>query len=140
MRTQPRFVTPSDFENYTGENLNRLLDIDSDNNNTANSFLLRIEDTLFARIDEISFRTDDWDELTLFQRESLQKAIIEQAKYILRNSDIFTDSGYDLDKGEIISDEKLYKKEICRIAKTYLRNCGLLNQTIKNRHRYNRFF
>lgn len=140
MRTEPRFVKRSDFENYTGENLNRLLDIESEQDNVSNRFLLRIEDTLLARIDEMSFRTQDWNDLTPFQRESLQKAIIEQANYILRNSDLFTDSGYDLEKGEIISPEKLSKLEICRISKTYLRNCGLLNQTIKNRHRYNKFF
>lgn len=140
MRTEPRFVKKSDFDNYTGENLNRLLDIDSNSDNVSNRFLLRIEDTLLARIDEMSFRTQDWNDLTPFQRESLQKAIIEQANYILRNSDLFTDSGYDLEKGEVISPEKLSKLEICRISKTYLRNCGLLNQTIKNRYRYNKFF
>lgn len=140
MKTEPRFVKPGDYENYTGNNLNRLLNIDSDSENAANRFLLRIEDTLLARIDEMSFRVHGWNDLTPFQKESLQKAIIEQTNYIIRNSDIFTDSGYDLEKGEIISNDKLYNIEICRIAKTYLRNCGLLNQTIQNHRRINKFF
>ena len=140
MRTEPRFVRPSDYENYTGNNLNRLLNIDSASENIANKFLLRVEDTLLARIDEISYRVQHWEDLTGFQKENLQKAIIEQASYIIRNSDIFTDSGYDLEKGQIIDNSKLYELEICRISKTYLRNCGLLNQTIQNRRRFNRFF
>lgn len=139
MRTTPRFVTPSDFNNYIGESLNSKLQIDTNNNQLANLFLLRIEDRLLTRIDVTSFRVHDWDNLTNFQKESLQKAILEQADYILRNSDLFTDSGYDLDKGKVISSKELYEIEICRISKDYLLACGILNYNIQNRRRYNNF-
>lgn len=139
MRTEPRFVKANDYKNYTGKDLSAMIGTE-DSNNLAEKFILRIEDLLLTRIDNISFRVQDWDKLTGFQLECLQKAIIEQITYIVRNSDLFTDSGYDLDKGKIIDSNELYKIEICRASKDYLRSCGLLNLTVKNKFRYNSFF
>lgn len=136
LRTTPRFVTPSDFENYTGHNLNYLLKAAENESNKANLFLMDIEETLLARIDATSFRVTDWNNLTDFQLESLQKAIIKQAEYILRNSDLFTDSGYDLEKGEVISIDKLQRIVICRSSIDLLKNCGLFNQVISNKNRF----
>lgn len=139
MRTEPRFVKANDYKNYTGKDLSAMIGTE-DSNNLAEKFILRVEDLLLTRIDNISFRVQDWDNLTGFQLECLQKAIIEQITYIVRNSDLFTDSGYDLDKGKIIDSNELYKIEICRASKDYLRSCGLLNLTVKNKFRYNSFF
>ena len=139
MRTEPRFVKANDYKNYTGKDLSAMFDVE-DSNNIAEKFILRIEDLLLTRIDNISFRTQNWDNLTGFQLECLQKAIIEQVTYIVRNSDLFSDSGYDLDKGKIIDSDELYKIEICRASKDYLRRCGLLNLTVKNTIRFNNWF
>lgn len=139
MRTEPRFVKPSDFYNYTGKDLNACLQVNNNISNASNLFLMQIEDRLLARIDMMSFRLRTWDNLTDFQKENLQKAIITEAEYIIRNSDLFTDSGYDLERGEIISPEKLRNIEICRSSLDYLRSCGLLNQVIQNKYRWNRF-
>lgn len=139
MRTEPRFVKANDYKNYTGKDLAEMLDVE-DSNNVAEKFILRIEDLLLTRIDNISFRTQNWDNLTDFQLECLQKAIIEQITYIVRNSDLFSDSGYDLDKGKVIDSDELYKIEICRASKDYLRRCGLLNLNIRNTIRYNNWF
>lgn len=139
MRTEPRFVKANDYKNYTGNDLSEMLGVE-DSNNLAEKFILRIEDILLTRIDNISFRTQTWNNLTDYQLDCLQKAIIEQITYIVRNSDLFTDSGYDLDKGKVIDSEELYKIELCRITKDYLRKCGLLNTTIKNTYRYNNIF
>lgn len=136
LRTTPRFVTPSDFENYTGHNLSYLLKANENESNKANLFLMDIEECLLARIDATSFRVTQWDRLTGFQLESLQKAIIKQAEYILRNSDLFTDSGYDLEKGQLIPFEELQKIAICRTSIDYLKNCGLFNQVISNKNRF----
>ena len=95
-----------------------------------------IEETLLARIDATSFRVTDWNNLTDFQLESLQKAVIKQAEYILRNSDLFTDSGYDLEKGEVISIDKLQRIVICRSSIDLLKNSGLFNQVISNKNRF----
>lgn len=137
IRTRPRFVTPSDFQNYTGKNLKAILKSDGVNN-FDNLFLMRVEDRLLVAIDKMSFRTYSFDNLTEFQKENLQKAIIEQAEYIIRNGDIYTDSGYDLEK--IIANPGFLESiEICRIAKSYLITSGLLNFNIQNRRRYTRF-
>jgi len=139
MRTEAYFVKPDDFFNYTGRDLNAELQINGNLSNAANIFLMQIEDRLLARIDMMSFRIHRWDQLSDYQKESLQKAIIVEAEYIIRNSDLFTDSGYDLEKGEVISSAKLRDIEICRASLDLLRKCGLLNQVIQNRYRWNRW-
>ena len=136
MRTGPRFVKPNDFFNYTGIDLQERFKSENNESNKANIFLMQIEDTLLARIDNMSFRNVTWDELSDFQLENLQKAIIYQAEYILRNGDLFTDSGFDIERGEIISFDKLQKISICRTSIDLLKNCGLLNHVIKNRRRF----
>jgi hypothetical protein len=140
MRTEPIFVKESDYNNYTGRNLKNILDPNSEIQNACNLFLLQIENRIMAKVDNMSFRVRSWDNLTPLQKEKMQLAIIEQAEYTLRNGDLFTDSGYDVEKGEIISTEKLRKIEICSIALEYLQSCGLLNKNIKNRVRYNDLF
>jgi hypothetical protein len=140
MRTEPRFVKESDYNNYTGKNLKSILDPNSEIQNACNLFLLQIENRLMTKVDNMSFRTRSWDNLTPLQKEKMQLAIIEQAEYTLRNGDLFTDSGYDIEKGEIIPAEKLRQIEVCGMALEYLQSCGLLNKNIKNRYRYNEFY
>lgn len=136
LNTGPRFVKPSDFFNFTGKDLNYLLKSNENESNKANIFLKEIEDCLFARLDHDSFRTTDWNRLTSFQLESVQKAIIKQAEYILRNSDLFTDSGYDLEKGEIMPFDKIRNISICSTSRDLLFNCGLYSHVITNRNRW----
>ena len=139
LKTTPRFVAPSDFENYTGKNLNLLLKSNSNESNKANIFLKEIEDCLFARLDNDSFRTTDWNRLTDLQLESVQIAIIKQAEYILRNSDLFTDSGYDLEKGEVMNFDKIRNISVCSTSRDLLFNCGLYSHVISNRYRRTTF-
>ena len=139
LKTTPRFVTPSDFENYTGKNLNLLLKSNSNESNKANIFLKEIEDCLFARLDNDSFRTTDWNRITDLQLESVQIAIIKQAEYILRNSDLFTDSGYDLEKGEVMNFDKIRNISVCSTSRDLLFNCGLYSHVISNRYRRTTF-
>ncbi|MBR6515922.1 MAG: hypothetical protein IKT40_03610 [Bacilli bacterium] len=141
MRTKPLFVEENDYFNYFGMDLKSALRIHDNESNAANLFLMQIEDKLLGRIDATSFRLYEWDrnKLSKFQLESLQKAILLQAEYIIRNSDLFSDSGYDLERGEVISYDKLQKIAICRSSIDLLKNCGLFNQTIKNRNRYPSF-
>lgn len=142
MRTKPRFVDENDFFNYFGMDLKGALKLKDNESNAANLFLMQIEDKLLARIDATSFRVYKWDRsyLSEFQLESLQKAILLQAEYIIRNSDLFSDSGYDLERGEVIPYEKLQNIAICRSSIDLLKNCGLFNQVVKNRNRYPEFF
>mgnify|MGYP004643454335 CR=1 FL=1 len=136
MRTEPRFVKPSDYLNYIGRDLNFELKANQNESNKANLFLMQIEDMLLARIDKTSFRLYSWDCITEYQKDCLQKAIIIEANYIIRNSNLFTDSGYDPDRGEIIDINKLQNVAICPSAIDFLSNCGLYNHVIKNRYRF----
>ena len=139
MRTTPRFVTKDDFFNYTNQDLDDMLQVRGKSSNLSNLFLLRVEDRLMSYVDAETYRLYAWDNLTDRQKELFQKAIIEQAEYILRNSDLFTDSGYDPDKGVIIDSQKLYNIMICRTAINYLKNAGLYNKIVINRLRFTDF-
>ena len=139
MRTKPRFVTKDDFFNYTTIDLDDALNVKDKSSNLANLFLMRTEDRLINFIDAETYRIFSWDSLNARQKENLQKAIIEQAEYILRNSDLFTDSGYDPEKGIITDSSKLYEISICKTAINYLKNAGLYNKVIINRRRFTDF-
>ncbi|WP_281512259.1 hypothetical protein [Mammaliicoccus vitulinus] len=140
LRTEPIFVKPSDFNNYTGKDINLLLHSNSNESNKANLFFVAIEDKLLSRIDMMSFRLSKWENLSPYQLECLQKAIIYQAEYVLRNSDLSTDSGYDVGEGEKIDYDKLQKIAICGASIDILTVCGLINHVIQNRRRTIRLF
>lgn len=139
MRTAPRFVTKDDYLNYTNQDLDDILNVRDKSSNFSNIFLLRVEDRLMSYVDAETYRIFKWEQLTGHQLECLQKAIIEQAEYILRNSDLFTDSGYDPEKGIVVDFNKLYEIMICRTAINYLKNGGLYNKVIVNRTRFTDF-
>ena len=101
---------------------------------------MRVEDRLISWIDANSFRIYPWDKLTDYQKECLQIAILMQANYIIRNSDLTYDSGYDPDRGEVISMEKISSIEINRASLDKLKDCGLYNHKIHSLPRFPRFF
>lgn len=136
LRTTAKFICPEDYFNYTGQDLRAILNPNNNISNQADIFLMNVEEYLMARIDKISFRLYDWDNLSEFQIHCLQIAIIKQAEYILRNSDIFTDSGYDPEKGVVISRQQLETIQICSASIDELVRCGLLNHVIRNRQRF----
>lgn len=136
LRTKAIFVSPEDYLNYTGQDLNAIMNPNQNVSNQADIFLMNIEEYLMARIDKMSFRLYDWDKLSDFQIRCLQIAIIKQAEYILRNSDIFTDSGYDPEKGVVIGRQQLEQIQLCPASVDELYRCGLLNHVIRNRPRF----
>ena len=139
MRTEPRFVKPSDFYNYWGKELKGELDLKDNESNMDNLFLLRVEEDLMSRIDKISFRKDSWDNLSEYQTECMQKAILEQADYVIRSGRIMGDGGYDMDKGFVGDPAKIQSVAISPAAKDRLVSCGLINHVIVNRRRYFNF-
>lgn len=138
MRTEARFVTPDDYENYWGENLNAKLK-GMNYSNKATIFLKVVEDRLLNWIDANTFRNYDWDSLSDFQLEQLQYAILTQAQYVFRNSDISLDSGYDPDRGIIATKGQLNDLVVCQAAIDFLKTGGLYNLRITNRRRFTRF-
>lgn len=153
LSTTPQFVRPEDFLNYYGINLNERLKSNANISNKADTFLKRIEDRLMSWVDANSFRDFHWEELRndyqetdeyrqrfkKEQKELWQKAILAQAMYVFRNSEIGFDSGYDPGKGIIAEKQTLDEIEICRIAIDFLKEAGILNHVVKNRLRYTSF-
>lgn len=138
MIMEPKFITPADFENYWGINLHSTLKDENNRSNKANMFLKRVENRVISWIDSNTFRNYGWDSLTEYQLEHFQIALLEQAMYIYRNSDLGLDSGYDPDKGFVAEPDKIKKVEICEPTIRELKLGGLFNLNIDNHYRYNR--
>lgn len=147
---QPQFVSTSDFYNYWGVDLNEQLARTGNPSNFANMFLRRVEDRIMNWIDSNTFRLYSWDtykdsyncgneikqKYINIQKDYFRKAILEQAMYVFKNSDIGQDSGYDPERGIVASQEDLQSIEICRPCINFLKNAGLYNHVMKNRNRY----
>jgi hypothetical protein len=89
-------------------------------------------------IDSNSFRNIKWEELEEFPYafECFQKAILTQAMYVFRNTDLALDSGYDPDSGFVASKEQIQSVVISEATLNFLRQGGLFNQVIDNHRRY----
>jgi hypothetical protein len=136
----PKFVTPTDFENYWGTNLNEVLKDTSNLSNKANMFLKQVEDEIISHINARTNRTYDWDNLTPYQYEHMQMAVLIQANYELLNGKIGLDSGYDPAKGLVATPSSLNAIRICGEAIEQLKAGALYNQNIQNRRRFTRFY
>ena len=137
---EPKFITGDDYYNYWGVDLYSYLKDEDNVSNKVNIFLRHVETRLLTWIDSTTYRLYDWDELNEFQLEKLQLALLYQAKYMLRNGDTGLDSGYDPDKGPVVTKNYLDKIEICTPALDFLTTAGLNNHSIKNRKRKLRKF
>lgn len=150
---QPQFVSVGDFFNYWQIDLAAKLNKGTNTSNFADVFLRRIEDRLMTWIDATTFRLHPWEaykDSYVFANEQQQKAmnenrdywkkaILEQAYYVFKNSDIGQDSGYDPEKGIVASVEDLQAIEICRPCIRFLISAGLYNHVVRNRPRYTSF-
>ena len=153
LRMTPQFVSVDDFLNYWGLNLNEKLKSDDNISNKTNLFLSQIEDRLMAWIDSNTFRTITWDyykdgynykspeeaEVAQKRKDAFKKAILNQAMYVYRNTNIGLDSGYDPEKGFIASAQDLQAIEICRPTIDYLKTAGLYNHVMRNTFRFTSF-
>lgn len=138
MLMEPQFITPDDFENYWGVNLREKLKNNSNPSNKANIFLKRVELRVMNWIDANTFRVTSWDNLSEFQLEHFRIALLEQAMYMYRNTDLALDSAYDPDKGFVAENAKLKAIEICEPTMRELKLAGLYNLNLLNRTRYTR--
>ena len=86
-------------------------------------------------IDSRSFRRIQWEDLGPEQMDALQRAIITHAMYIYRNTDVSLDSGYDPEKGVVISIEQIKAIQVSPAVENILISKGILNLKIGNRLR-----
>lgn len=137
---EPRFVTPSDFENYWGIDLKAKFKDTNNLSNNVNMFLKQVEDEIIAHIDARTNRIYLWDRLTPYQREHMEKAILIQALYEFQNGKIGMDSGFDPERGFLATQDQLASATICRQCIEELKAGALYNQNVKNHRRYTRFY
>lgn len=130
---QTKYITLDEFKEYTGIDLALQLKSDDNPSNTATAFLTRIENIMRAFIDSNFVRNVDreYPNFSDYQKEHYKLALIEQALYVFRNSDISSDSGYDPEKGIIIGKHDLRELAIAPNAIDELRLCGLWNRNIR---------
>ena len=123
------FCEPEDFKNVWGIDLFAVM---RDDGITPDQFLARVERQIKQFIDQVGFRTWDWGSVENYWpwREAMQMAILEQAYYLYRNTDIATDAGYDPDKGMVADPNVMKKVTICNGAYQYLHDAGMLNRTL----------
>ena len=132
MSLQTRFITLDDFQNYFQIDLR----LEMGSQEKAIGFLVRIEDRLETFINSaFNVRiTREYPYFTDYQKAHYKLALLEQAIYIFRNSDLSVDSGYDLDRGEI---GKPKDHAIAPNCKENLMLCGIWNRNVyKNGYRY----
>lgn len=122
MQIKTRFITKEDYEDYTGVNLDNLL-----NDHNADRFIMRVENELdtylYARLGKNL--TYVLPHLTDRQKLLFKMAVIYQVDYVFHNGRIMNDSGYDPDAGKIADRNYLNRISISPITINYLQQAGI---------------
>ena len=142
MTIQTRYITADEFTQYTGIDLSKELR-DTDNpSDKVSAFLKRVEDRMEVYMNAKFFKNvgELYPRLSDEQKMHYKLALIEQALYIFRNSDISVDSGYDPEKGIIANKKELTGLVIAPNARDHLRMTGLWTRHIGNYNFYDIWF
>lgn len=133
-------VTPDDFKNFFGIDLAYNLRGSDNDSNYPFVFLRLVQDFLIDWCDERGFRRIKFNDLVGMQKEYFQKAVLYQAFYAWKNgaSALGLDSGYDAEKGPVITATDLQRIEVPERVVTLLHKAGMFNLKMKNRPRFNR--
>lgn len=132
-----KYITIDDFKAYWGIDLMEKYKDDDNPSNKANAFLIRVENKIERYLNAEFYRIVEKEYPTFsdFQKKNYKIALLEQAYYDLRNSDISTDSGYDVESGIIASRQQLRELKISDNTRESLILCGLWCRKIRNRYR-----
>lgn len=135
MEIKTKYITPDDFKDYFGIDLDLELKSLGNPSNTAEAFIMRIEKRVASFIDAEFYRRvdEEYPNFTDYQKEHYSQALLEQAMYVFKNGDISVDSGYSMDTGEVASNDTIIKKIIAPNCKQELILCGLWSRQIRNR-------
>lgn len=122
-----RYITADEFREYTGIDLAEELRDTSNPSNKVNAFLKRVEDRMEVFLNAHFFKivSDFWPRFTDEQKYHYKLALIEQAYYVFKNGDISTDSGYDPDRGIVVSKHAKSEITLAPNAIDHLRMTGL---------------
>jgi len=132
-------VTPDDFKNMFGQDLNYILRGSDNDSNYPNVFLRMVQDFLIDWCHERTFTRKRIDQLSSVQYEFFQRAVLYQAYYVWKNGSVGLglDSGYDADRGKVINIDDLKAIEVPERVIAMLHNSGMFNLKMKNRPRIN---
>lgn len=133
MEIRTKYITPDDFKDYFGIDLEAEMKDSGNPSNTAIAFIKRVEDRLASFIDSKFFRNVDreYPNFTDYQKEHYALALLEQALYVYRNGDISVDSFLDYENGEKASNDTIDKKKIAPNCRENLLLCGLWCRIVK---------
>jgi hypothetical protein len=130
MTLQTKYITLDEFDEYFPEIGPVRQALGSEQR--ALAWLKRIEDRMEVFLNSNFNRNieQEWPVFTQNMKEHYKKALLEQAIYIFRNSDISVDSGYDPEKGEVMNIDRLKKITLAPNAYDHLRMCGLTGRQL----------
>ena len=110
----------------------------------AERFLITVEDDVALFLDSNCFKRIDqeYKSMTEYQKECYKKALLNQAKYKLKNGDIGNESGFDPVTGIVTDRPHLKEIVLSEKCKKYLNLAGLYNRNIiaSGGGWFNRFF
>lgn len=115
-----------DFANDMREHYGRDLDLELEGNeHKVKAFFRRVKMVVMAEIKMANpmFREN---RLNDYQKEHLWDATLEQAYYMLNNYDMNIVTGYDPISNSTVPIEEVRKRAFSPLAKTILRNAGLM--------------
>lgn len=137
MEIKSKYITEEEFKQYTGIDLSSELKDDDNPSNKVQAFLCRIEVRMATFLDSNFHRNVDFEypNFSDYQKYHYKLALLEQGLYVFKNGDISVDSGYDPEKGIVISSEDKKKIIISENCKEHLILCGLWCRKIKSRTR-----
>jgi len=137
---EPLVVTPDDFKNLFGQDLRTILKGSDNDSNYPNTFLRLVQEFLLDWCHNRSFTRKRIDQMSPYQYEEFQKAVLYQAYYTWKNGSVGLglESGYDAERGKIVTLDDLKAIEVPQRVITMLHNSGMFNLKMKNRPRFNR--
>jgi hypothetical protein len=135
MALTTKYITPTDYLNYYGINLNAILPDDDMPSGKAERFIMQVEDEVAMMLESRCFKRIDveWANFSEYQKECYKKALLSQCYYKIKNGDLANESGYDVYNGKNISQNELKEIELSRQCIRYLNLCGLWNRNISGK-------
>lgn len=132
MILQTKYITLDEFDEYFPEVAPIREQLGGEQ--IALAWLKRIEDRMEVFVNANFNRNieKEWPVFTENMKNHYKLALLEQAIYIFKNSDISVDSGYDPEQGEIMNIDRLKKIQLAPNAIDHLRMCGLTNRQLLN--------
>ena len=133
MQFTPKYISADDYKVYFGEDLSSMFEPDDNPSNQVDSLLFRIENRLanYLKANYLHDINVYWKRFNQNEKEQYRIALLEQVYYVIRNSDISSDSGYDVDEGVKASKSQLRELIIAPNCRDVLLSLGLLSRQIR---------